>query len=295
MRPLFFDITKIMHTKDWIILIFLAAIWSSAFMFIKIATPDMGATFLVTVRLLLAGIIFVPFLLQAKYRKHFRSQFQGILILAVTNNALPFALFSYASLGANSNMLAILNGSTAFITMLIAYFWLKEKISALQLFGILLGFVGILVLVNPANASTTLFSSLACLLGATCYSFSGNYIQKYAKDSNKFVLIGWSLFFGGLVIAPIGLFNIPDHFPNTNSILSVLWLGLISTGLAYLAYVRLIERIGAVRTSTVTYLIPAFGILWGALFLNEVINLIITIGFVLVMAGTYFANTSKPS
>ena len=110
-------------------------------------------------------------------------------------------------------MLAILNGSTAFITMLIAYFWLKEKISALQLFGIVLGFVGILVLVNPANASTTLLSSLACLLGATCYSFSGNYIQKYAKDSNKFVLIGWSLFFGGLVIAPIGLFNMPDHFP----------------------------------------------------------------------------------
>jgi len=125
--------------------------------------------------------------------------------------------------------------------------------------------------------------------------FSGNYIQKYAKDSNKFVLIGWSLFFGGLVIAPIGLFNMPDHFPNTNSILSVLWLGLISTGLAYLAYVRLIERIGAVRTSTVTYLIPAFGILWGALFLNEIITLIIIIGFLLVMAGTYFANTSKPS
>ena len=87
----------------------------------------------------------------------------------------------------------------------------------------------------------------------------------------------------------------PDHFPNTSSILSILWLGLISTGLAYLAYVRLIKRIGAVRTSTVTYLIPAFGIMWGAIFLNEVITLIITGGFILVMAGTYFANTSKPS
>ena len=284
-----------MHFKDWLLLILLAAIWSSAFMFIKIATPDLGPTFLVTVRLLLAGSIFLPFLLQAKYRKYFRPQFQGILILAVTNNALPFTLFSYASLGANSNMLAILNGSTAFITMLIAFFWLKEKISALQFFGILLGFIGILVLVNPANASTTLFSSLACLLGASCYSFSGNYIQKYAKDYNMFVLIGWSLFFGGLIIAPIGILNMPDHFPNTSSILSILWLGLISTGLAYLAYVRLIKRIGAVRTSTVTYLIPAFGIMWGAIFLDEVITLIITGGFILVMAGTYFANTSKPS
>ena len=110
-----------------------------------------------------------------------------------------------------------------------------------------------------------------------------------------FVLIGWSLFFGGLIIAPIGILNMPDHFPNTSSILSILWLGLISTGLAYLAYVRLIKRIGAVRTSTVTYLIPAFGILWGAIFLDEVITLIITAGFILVMAETYFANTSKPS
>ncbi|MEK9649387.1 MAG: DMT family transporter [Gammaproteobacteria bacterium] len=284
-----------MHSKDWSILILLAAIWGSAFMFIKVATPDMGPTFLVTVRLLLAGLIFTPFLLQKKYRKHFRPQFRGIMILAVTNNALPFALFSYASLGANSNMLAILNGSTAFITMLIAYFWLKEKISLLQLLGILIGFLGILVLVNPANASTTLISSLSCLFAASCYSFSSNYIQKYAKDANKFALIGWSLLFGGLVIAPIGLINMPDHFPNNDSVLAVLWLGIISTGLANLGYVRLIEKIGAVRTSTVTYLIPAFGILWGALFLNEVLTLFIFFGFILVMTGTYFATKNRAS
>ena len=283
----------IMQPKEWSILIFLAAIWGSAFMFIKVATPDMGPSFLVTSRLLLAGLIFTPFLLQKKYRKHFRPQFRGIMILAVTNNALPFVLFSYASLGASSNMLAILNGSTAFITMLIAYFWLNEKISIAQVFGIFIGFLGILVLVNPANSSTTLASSLACLLAASCYSFSSNYIQKYAKDANKFALVGWSLLFGGLVIAPIGFINMPDHLPNNNSILAVLWLGIISTGLANLGYVRLIEKIGAVRTSTVTYLIPAFGILWGALFLNEVLTLFIMAGFILVMLGTYFATKQK--
>lgn len=282
-----------MQSKEWSILIFLAAIWGSAFMFIKVATPDMGPSFLVTSRLLLAGLIFTPFLLQKKYRKHFRPQFRGIMILAVSNNALPFVLFSYASLGANSNMLAILNGSTAFITMLIAYFWLNEKISLTQVVGLLLGFLGILVLVNPANASTTLTSSLACLFAASCYSFSSNYIQKYAKDANKFALVGWSLLFGGLVIAPIGFMNMPDHFPNHNSILAVLWLGIISTGLANLGYVRLIEKIGAVRTSTVTYLIPAFGILWGALFLNEVITLFVIAGFIFVMLGTYFATKHK--
>jgi drug/metabolite transporter (DMT)-like permease len=131
------------------------------------------------------------------------------------------------------------------------------------------------------------------LFAASCYSFSSNYIQKYAKDANKFALVGWSLLFGGLVIAPIGFINMPDHVPNNNSILAVLWLGIISTGLANLGYVRLIEKIGAVRTSTVTYLIPAFGILWGALFLNEVLTLFIMAGFILVMLGTYFATKQK--
>ena len=84
----------------------------------------------------------------------------------------------------------------------------------------------------------------------------------------------------------------PIVFQKTETILSLLWLGIISTGVAYLGYVRLIERIGAVRTSTVTYLIPAFGILWGSIFLDEQITLIISIGFILILLGIYFSNSS---
>jgi drug/metabolite transporter (DMT)-like permease len=105
-------------------------------------------------------------------------------------------------------------------------------------------------------------------------------------------MIGWSMFFGALLITPFAFFNIPSSFPKTETILSLLWLGIISTGVAYLGYVRLIERIGAVRTSTVTYLIPAFGILWGSIFLDEQITLIISIGFILILLGIYFSNSS---
>ena len=83
-----------------------------------------------------------------------------------------------------------------------------------------------------------------------------------------------------------------DRSFKIETILSLLWLGIISTGVAYLGYVRLIERIGAVRTSTVTYLIPAFGILWGSIFLDEQITLIISIGFILILLGIYFSNSS---
>ena len=129
-----------METKDWFLLTLLAAIWGSAFMFIKISAVDFGPILLVTLRLLIAGLVFMPLLLRKKYRLLFKSHLPGILIIAVISNALPFSLFAFASLGATSNMLGILNGTTAFLTTVIAYFWLNESISAKQIIGLCLGF-----------------------------------------------------------------------------------------------------------------------------------------------------------
>ena len=286
-----------MELKNWILLILLGAVWGSAFMFIKISADDFGPILLVNLRLLLAGALFLPFLLQKKYLAYFKSHFSGILILGIFSNAFPFTMFSYASLGATSNMLGILNGTTAFMTMVVAYFWLKESITPKQIFGIILGFLGILVLVNPANGSATLGASGFALVGALSYSFSGVYIQKYQLNANKFVLIGWAMLFGGLFLIPLSFFNLPDQMPDNNAIAALLWLGIVSTGIAYLGYIRLIEQIGAVRTSTVTYLLPVFSIIWGSIFLQEKITWIIFGGFIFVMIGMYLANnkTTKAS
>ena len=282
-----------MELKNWILLILLGAVWGSAFMFIKISADDFGPILLVNLRLLLAGALFLPFLLQKKYLAYFKSHFSGILILGIFSNAFPFTMFSYASLGATSNMLGILNGTTAFMTMVVAYFWLKESITPKQIFGIILGFLGILVLVNPANGSATLGASGFALVGALSYSFSGVYIQKYQLNANKFVLIGWAMLFGGLFLIPLSFFNLPDQMPDNNAIAALLWLGIVSTGIAYLGYIRLIEQIGAVRTSTVTYLLPVFSIIWGSIFLQEKITWIIFGGFIFVMIGMYFANNKS--
>ena len=282
-----------MELKNWILLILLGAVWGSAFMFIKISADDFGPILLVNLRLLLAGALFLPFLLRKKYLAHFKSHFPGILILSIFSNAFPFTMFSYASLGATSNMLGILNGTTAFMTMVVAYFWLKESITPKQIFGIILGFLGILVLVNPANGSATIGASGFALVGALSYSFSGVYIQKYQLNANKFVLIGWAMLFGGLFLTPLSFFNLPDQMPDNNAIAALLWLGIVSTGIAYLGYIRLIEQIGAVRTSTVTYLLPVFSIIWGSIFLQEKITWIIFGGFIFVMIGMYFANNKN--
>ena len=282
-----------MESKDWFLLTMLAAIWGSAFMFIKISAVDFGPILLVTLRLLIAGLVFMPLLLRQKYRLLFKSHLPGIIIIAIFSNALPFTHFAFASLGATSNMLGILNGTTAFLTTVIAYFWLSEAISSKQIIGLCFGFLGVVILVNPANGSSTIIASICALIGSLCYAFNGNYLQKFHSHSNKKVLIGWSMFFGGLFMVPIAFFNLPDSMPNQNSFLALLWLSVVSTGIGYLGYVRLIDRIGAVKTSTLTYLLPVFSILWGAIFLEEQITLIIFGGFIFVMMGMYFANTTK--
>ena len=281
-----------MELKDWILLTALAAIWGSAFMFIKISAVVFGPILLVTLRLLIAGLVFMPFLLRESKRQLFKPYFPSILIIAIVSNAIPFSMFAYASLSATSNMLIrmlILNGTTAFLTTVIAYFWLKEFVTSKQIIGLILGFIGVLILVNPSNGSTTFIASMCAMIGSLCYAFNAVYLQKYHSNSDKIVLIGWSMLFGGLFMIPLASLNLPNAMPDINSILALLWLAVISTGLGYLAYVRLIDKIGAVKTATLTYLLPVFSIIWGAIFLQEKITLIILGGFIFVMMGMYFA------
>ena len=282
-----------MELKDWILLTALAAIWGSAFMFIKISAVVFGPILLVTLRLLIAGIVFLPFLLRESKRQLFKPYFPSILIIAIVSNSIPFSMFAFASLGATSNMLGILNGTTAFLTTVIAYFWLKESVTLKQIIGLFLGFIGVLILVNPSNGSTTFIASMCAMIGSLCYAFNAVYLQKHHSNSDKIVLIGWSMLFGGLLMIPLASFNLPNAMPDINSILALLWLAVISTGLGYLAYVRLIDKIGAVKTATLTYLLPVFSIIWGAIFLQEQITFIILGGFIFVMMGMYFANSSN--
>lgn len=284
-----------MELRYWSLLIFLGAIWGSAFMFIKIATPELGPVFLVQLRLALASLVFLPLLIRPKFLKLFMSSFKYILILSLTNTAIPFILFSEASIGSDSNMLAILNSSTALMTMFIAFFWLKEKITIKQIGGLILGFIGIVILVNPKNSSIDAYSALICLAGSFCYAFSGVFIQKYCVSINKLVLIGWSLVIGTILLIPFSAFSIPDSFPSNEAILSILWLGIVSTGLSFIGYVRLIEKVGAVKTSTVAYFLPVFGIIWGNIFLDELVSFLIIVGCIMVLAGVFFATSNRNS
>ena len=282
-----------MELRYWVVLTFLGAVWGSAFIFIKVAAPEFGAIGLVQARLTIASLVFIPILLRKKYLILLKPAWKHSLVLAVTNNAIPFSLFSYGSFGADSNILAILNATTAFNTMIIALLWLGEKVTLKQIFGLVLGFIGVIILVNPESSSTSIISALFCLIGAACYSFSTVFIQKYSEKTDKMVLIGWSIIFSCFIMIPFTLLNLPPQIPSANALLSATWLGSISTGLAFFGYVYLIEKIGAVKTSTVAYFLPVFGIIWGALFLNEVITGGIILGCTTILIGVFFATSNK--
>ena len=282
-----------MELRYWVVLTFLGAVWGSAFIFIKVAAPEFGAIGLVQARLTIASLVFIPILLRKKYLILLKPAWKHSLVLAVTNNAIPFSLFSYGSFGADSNILAILNATTAFNTMIIALLWLGEKVTLKQIFGLVLGFIGVIILVNPESSSTSIISALFCLIGAACYSFSTVFIQKYSEKTDKMVLIGWSIIFSCFIMIPFTLLNLPPQIPSANALLSATWLGSISTGLAFFGYVYLIEKIGAVKTSTVAYFLPVFGIIWGAVFLNEVITGGIILGCATILIGVFFATSNK--
>jgi drug/metabolite transporter (DMT)-like permease len=282
-----------MEIRYWILLTFLGALWGSAFMFIKVATPEFGPIALVNTRLLIASLIFLPILLQKKYIHLLKPIWKQVFVLSIMNNAIPFTLFSYASFGADSNILAILNATTAFNTMIIAYLWIGESVSLKQLFGLILGFIGIFILVNPQNSDTTLIASFSALLAAFFYSYSTVYIQRQSVNANKMVLIGWSIVFSAVFMIPVSIFNLPETMPSASAIGSAFWLGAVSTGIGFLGYVRLIDKIGAVKTSTVAYFLPVFGIIWGSIFLDEKITSTIILGCLIVLIGIYLSNSNK--
>ena len=282
-----------MEFKYWALLIFLGALWGSAFMFIKVATPEYGPVALVNARLIIASLIFLPILLRKKYLPLLSPIWKHVLILSVINNMIPFTLFSYASLGSSSNILAILNATTAFNTMVIAYFWINESVTLKQIIGLILGFIGVIILVNPQNSAATLISSISCLFAAAFYSLSTVFIQKNSAKTNKLVLIGWSIVFSAVLMMPISYIYLPESMPSFEANISAVWLGAVSTGLGFLGYVRLIDKIGAVKTSIVAYFLPVFGILWGYIFLDEKISTSVVIGCLVVLIGIFLATSNN--
>ncbi len=284
-------------TSDYFILVLLSLIWASAFFNIKIATYSYGP---ITIAFLRIFFGMIPVLLLCFYKKIkievFSKDWKWFAAIGVINLVIPFFLIAYGVQKVQSNLAAILMSTTPISATILAHLFIdKEKINLVKILGIILGFLGIVylfsenLLINDEN----LFSALMILVGSTFYVIGGILTLKISHKKNENVTAS-ILIWGTIFVCPISLiieqpWNLNPSFEST---LSLIYLGVFPTGIAWLLRFMILKRNGLVFQSQVAYLIPIFGVILGYLFLNELVTSKILISLFVVILGIYFVKKS---
>ena len=284
-------------TSDYFILVLLSLIWASAFFNIKIATYSYGP---ITIAFLRIFFGMIPVLLLCFYKKIkievFSKDWKWFAAIGIINLVIPFFLIAYGVQKVQSNLAAILMSTTPISATILAHLFIdKEKINLVKILGIILGFLGIVylfsenLLINDEN----LFSALMILVGSTFYVIGGILTLKISHKKNENVTAS-ILIWGTIFVCPISLFieqpwNLNPSFEST---LSLIYLGVFPTGIAWLLRFMILKRNGLVFQSQVAYLIPIFGVILGYLFLNELVTSKILISLFIVILGIYFVKKS---
>jgi drug/metabolite transporter (DMT)-like permease len=278
-----------MRPADLARLIFLAMLWGGSFIFIRIAVPVLGPVVLVTIRVLLAGTALLVYARITRRDLEVRARWRQYLILGALNSAIPFVLISTAELHLPASLAAILNATSPLFGAIIAAIWIKDPLTRRKLAGLALGLLGVSVLVgwSPIALSPAVaLAAGASLLGAAFYGLASVYTKAKVVGAQPIGMATGSQFAAGLLLLPFVPFAVPAGPLSTAALVSVLALALLCTALAYLLYFRLIVDVGPAQALTVTFLVPIFGTLWGALFLNETITVSMLMGCGVVLAGT---------
>ncbi len=282
---------------DYILLTILSIIWASAFFNIKIATYSYGPTTIALLRVFFGAI---PVILLCVFKKikieAFTKDWYWFAIIGLINLVVPFFLIAYGVKTVQSNLAAILMSTTPLSSTILGHFFIKkEKINFLKTIGVLIGFAGIVylfsdnLLINENNFS----SALLILVGSTCYVIGGVLTLKISRKKNENVTAS-ILIWATIILIPITfIFEKPWSLnPSLPSTISLIYLGVVSTGIAWLLRFRILKNNGLVFQSQVAYLIPIFGIILSYIFLKEIITPKVLIALLAVIIGIYFVKRS---
>jgi drug/metabolite transporter (DMT)-like permease len=278
---------------DYLLLVLLALIWASAFFNIKIATYSFGPVTIAFLRVFFGAI---PVLLLCYYKdikiEAFSKDWHWFAMIGFINLVAPFFLIAYGVKSVQSNLAAILMSTTPLSSTVLGHFYTKnEKFNFIKTFGILIGFSGILYLFsdNLLIDENNFLSALLILLGSTCYVVGGVLTLKISKKKNENVT-GSILIWAVIILIPlVGFIEQPwEVKPRLDSTISVIYLGLVSTGIAWLLRFRILVNNGLIFQSQVSYLIPIFGTILSYIFLKELITTKVLISLIAVSVGIYF-------
>ena len=273
---------------DYLYLLVLSAIWGSSFLFLRIAAPVFGPVFLIELRVLSGLVVMLPICLLLGKFSELKQHWKMIFLVSLSNMAVPFCFFAYSALNTGAGLLSILNATVPFFTALIAFVFFQQRLNKLGIAGLLVGFLGVIVLVFEPSESSSITSQLAipsALFACVLYGIALNLVSHKLQGVSGIAITTGGLLFSSIVLLPLAILERPEVMPRDSVWLSVLALGIVCTGFGYLLFYRLIARIGSQQAIMTTYLIPLFSILWGNLFLAESITLFMVFGGMLILSG----------
>ncbi|MBC9072024.1 DMT family transporter [Thauera sp. CAU 1555] len=281
-----------MKPRDLFELFLLAALWGGSFLFTRIAVPEFGPFALIELRVGLAALVLLPVLAVSGGLAQLWRRGPVLLVLGLTSSALPFVLYAYATLTVTAGFAAVVNATTPLFTALVAWLWLRDRLSAGATLGLCAGVAGVVILVwdKLAFGGEGAGLAVAACLGATLsYGISASITKRYLTGAAPMVTATGSQFYAALLLAPLALAYWPEQPPSSGSWMAGILLAVLCTGLAFVLFFRLMARVGPQRAVTVTLLIPVFGMLWGALFIDEQVTLLMLVGSGIILLGTGLA------
>lgn len=280
-----------MQLKHLLLLLLLAAIWGASFLFARISAPEFGPVAFTSIRIGVAALALLPILFMKNHWSLLKENLALITFIAVLNSALPFMLLAYTTIYLSAGVTSVLNSFVPIFSAVIAHFYLKDHLSRKQSIGLFIGIIGVGILMSDKLAwgNNTILPLGAAFLSGLSYAVSANITKKKLSHIPPRLLAASGMFTAGVLLIPLGLITWPDQMPGGAAWAAAVAVALLSTAFAYLIFFLLIKEIGPTKTVSVTLIIPIFGIIWGALFLNESITLNIILGTIVILMGAYLS------
>jgi drug/metabolite transporter (DMT)-like permease len=271
----------------------LAMIWGASFLFMRVAARDFGALPLVQVRLTLGALVLLPFLWVARKRFPLRA-WPMLAVIGLVNSAVPFVLFAWAAQRAPAGAVAITNSLAVLFTALVAFAFFGERIGGRRVAALFGGFAGVVVLASAKTAGADIGGAvLAGTAAAALYGIGANLVRTRLAGLPPAAVAAATLGVSAIAMLPFSLATWPTHAVRASSWGAAIVLGLVCTGVAYALFYRLIQRIGAARAVTVTYLVPLFAVGWAWLVLGEALTVPMAIAGALILGSVAVSQRSK--
>jgi drug/metabolite transporter (DMT)-like permease len=262
----------LLRPADYARLVTLAALWGASYLFMRVAEPHVGSVAMVEGRTLVAGAMLVAFAAATRQSIAFRRFWKHYLFIGAVAVAIPITLIGFALRDIDASTAAILNATSPLFSAVIASLWIHERLTVPKVTGIALCIAGIAVLVGWTPRPMSSAELLACgmsICASVCYGYSSVYTKVYLQEAPPMGVPAGASIFAALLAAPFAPWTILATPVPAIAWACVAALGVLSTGVAFILYYRLIADVGPVRAMTVTLLVPVFGVFWGVVLLGE--------------------------